>query len=361
MDRAPPVQRTALHSDHVRPLDDLPQPTDRPAPSLDARSPKERHPKMPVPQVEAAPPCSTTPHPNNSAGGDVAQTRSPAGIVEQPPAAVLAFPMRNSNFARGCIASLDVSPAARITGFAIADCAAVHPRPMKYRHIQAGDCAAYPAGKVIQRKRRGRKVCLRTIRNHINEMVAAGLNRRRTTRTNTYVFTLPEQPQKHPGIRAEIADNCTLFCTSDCTPKEPRTESRREDPSPPRACVTAAPRNRCSCGHTWPAEYGDECHECKRADREERRRRRRRDPPRPPTSTGTEQRPGADRPNRPLPAHPRLPRQRPGEPGSSTSNSRSNDGGAAPTPHRAGLATGTRAADRGRDDPHQDLDGKHHR
>ena len=144
MDRAPPVQRTALHSDHVRPLDDLPQPTDRPAPSLDARSPKERHPKMPVPQVEAAPPCSTTPHPNNSAGGDVAQTRSPAGIVEQPPAAVLAFPMRNSNFARGCIASLDVSPAARITGFAIADCAAVHPRPMKYRHIQAGDCAAYP-------------------------------------------------------------------------------------------------------------------------------------------------------------------------------------------------------------------------
>ena len=228
---------------------------------------------MPVPQVEAAPPCSTTPHPNNSAAVDVAQTRSPAGIVEQPPAAVLAFPMRNSNFARACIASLDVSPAVRITGFAIADCAAVHPRPMKYRHIQAGDCAAYPAGKVIQRKRRGRKVCLRTIRNHINKMVAAGLNRYRTTRTNTYVFTLPEQPQKHPGIRAEIANSCTLFCT----PKEPRTESRREDPPPPPARVTAAPRNRCSCGHTWPAEYGDECHECKRADREERRRRRRRD------------------------------------------------------------------------------------
>ena len=232
---------------------------------------------MPVPQAEAAPSsCSTTPHPNNSAAGDVAQTRSPAaGIVEQPPAAVLAFPMRNSNFARACIASLDVSPAARLTGFAIADCAAIHPRPMKYRHIQAGDCAAYPAGKKIRSKRHGPTVTLRTIRNHINELVAAGLDRRRTARTNTYVFTPPEQPQKTPAIRAEIADNCTLLCTPDCTPKEPRTESRREDPPPPRAPVTAAPRNRCSCGHTWPAEYGGDCHECDRAARQERRRRRR--------------------------------------------------------------------------------------
>ena len=162
-------------------------------------------------QAEAAP-SSTTPGPNHSAPGDRTQSR--------PPAAVLAFPTRNSNLARACVASLDVSPAARLTGYAIADCAAIHPRPMTYRHIRAGDCAAYPAGPAIRRKRRGRKVSLRTIRSHINELVAAGLDRRRTARTNTYIFQFPEEPQKTTGIRGEIVNNCTpLFTLSTAVEK----------------------------------------------------------------------------------------------------------------------------------------------
>ena len=174
-------------------------------------------------RAEAAP-SSATPNQNHSALGDRIQSR--------PPAAVVAFPVRSSNVARACIAALDVSPAVRLTGYAIADCAAIHPRSTTFRHIQEGDCAAFPAGKTIQRTRRGR-VTIRTIRTHIEALVIAGLERRRTIRTNTYVFTHPEQ-QKAPGIRAEIAENCTLLsnpdsdCTPDFTPKEPLEEGRKD-------------------------------------------------------------------------------------------------------------------------------------
>ena len=143
---------------------------------------------------------------------------------------VLASPERNSNVARACIAALDVSPAVRLTGYAIADCAAIHPRSTTFRHIQAGDCAAFPAGETIRRTRRGR-VTIRTIRNHIEALVIAGLERRRTVRTNTYVFMYPEQ-QKAPGIRAEIAENCTPrtpLCSPDCTLNEPRREDLDQD------------------------------------------------------------------------------------------------------------------------------------
>ena len=179
-------------------------------------------------RAEAAP-SSATPNQNHSAAAGKAQTRPPAGIVEQP-AAVLAFPTRNSNFARACVATLDLSPGCRITANTIADFGAVHSRPQKSRHIQAGDCAAYPGAAAIRRKRPGRrKICLKTIRNHIAEFLAAAdaaggvVERRRTVRTNTYIFKLSEQ-QKAPGIRAEIADNCTLLCTPVCTPIEPRRE-----------------------------------------------------------------------------------------------------------------------------------------
>ena len=174
-------------------------------------------------RAEAAP-SSATPNQNHSALGDRIQSR--------PPAAVVAFPVRSSNIARACIAALDVSPAVRLTGYAIADCAAIHPRSTTFRHIQEGDCAAFPAGETIRRTRRGR-VTIRTIRNHIEALVIAGLERRRTIRTNTYVFTHPEQ-QKAPGIRAEIAENCTLLsnpdsdCTPDFTPKEPLEEGRKD-------------------------------------------------------------------------------------------------------------------------------------
>ena len=177
-------------------------------------------------RAEAAP-SSATPNQNHSAPGDRIQSR--------PPAAVLAFPVRNSNFARACVASLDLTPGCRITANAIADFAAVHSRPQKYRHIESGDCAAYPAMAAIRRKRPGRrKVCPRTIQNHIAEMLAAadaaagGVERRRTRRTNTYVFTLPEQPQKQPEIRAEIADNCYPLCYPECGPIEPRREEDQE-------------------------------------------------------------------------------------------------------------------------------------
>ena len=182
-------------------------------------------------RAEAAP-SSATPNQNHSAAAGKAQTRPPAGIVEQP-AAVLAFPTRNSNYARVCVASLDLSPGCRITANTIADFGAVHSRPQKSRHIQAGDCAAYPGAAAIRRKRPGPKVCLKTVRNHIAEVLAAadaaggGVERRRTVRTNTYVFKLSEQ-QKAPGIRAEIAENCTLFCTPVCTPIEPRTEEDQD-------------------------------------------------------------------------------------------------------------------------------------
>ena len=80
-------------------------------------------------RAEAAP-SSATPNQNHSAPGDRIQSR--------PPAAVLATPERNSNVARACIAALDVSPAVRLTGYAIADCAAIHPRSRTFRHIQEG-------------------------------------------------------------------------------------------------------------------------------------------------------------------------------------------------------------------------------
>ena len=177
-------------------------------------------------RAEAAP-SSATPNQNHSAPGDRTQSR--------PPAAVLAFPVRSSNHARACVANLDLSPGCRITANTIADFSAVHSRPMKYRHIESGDCAAYPAMAAIRRKRPGRrKVCLRTIQNHIAAFLAAadaaggGVERRRTTRTNTYVFTLPEQPQKQPEIRAEIADNCYPLCYPECGPIEPRREEDQE-------------------------------------------------------------------------------------------------------------------------------------
>ena len=189
-------------------------------------------------RAEAAP-SSATPNQNHSAPGDRTQYR--------PPAAVLAFPVRNSNFARACVASLDLTPGCRITANAIADFAAVHSRPQKYRHIESGDCAAYPAMAAIRRKRPGRrKVCPRTIQNHIAEMLdaadaaAGGVERRRTRRTNTYVFTLPEQPQKQPEIRAEIADNCYPLCYQECGPIEPRREEDQEQVQVQknRACAT---------------------------------------------------------------------------------------------------------------------------
>ncbi len=211
--------------------------------------------------------------PPYSAPGDRTQTR---------PAAVLAFPQRNSNFARSCVAILDVSPAVRLTGYTIADMGAVHSQPMTYRHIRAGDCAAFPSVAAIRRKRPGPKVCPGTVQNHVNALVAAGLERRRTIHTNSYIFTLPEQPRKNPGIRSEIAQNCDLFSGLDSCLKEPRTEPRteprrEEDPPPPPPRATVALRKTCTCGNSWPAEYGDECHECKQSAREERRRRRRRE------------------------------------------------------------------------------------
>ena len=199
-------------------------------------------------RAEAAP-SSATPNQNHSAPGDRTQSR--------PPAAVVAFPERNSNFARACVASLDLTPGCRITANTIADFAAVHSRPMKYRHIEPGDCAAYPGMAAIRRKRRGRRmVCPRTIQNHIAEMLdaadaaAGGVERRRTRRTNTYVFTLPEQPQKQPEIRAEIADNCYPLSYPVFDPIEPQREedqdqgqdqeqkNRARDPSTPTTTTT---------------------------------------------------------------------------------------------------------------------------
>ena len=128
---------------------------------------------------------------------------------------------------------------------------------MKYRHIEPGDCAAYPGMAAIRRKRRGRRmVCPRTIQNHIAEMLdaadaaAGGVERRRTRRTNTYVFTLPEQPQKQPEIRAEIADNCYPLSYPVFDPIEPQREedqdqgqdqeqkNRARDPSTPTTTTT---------------------------------------------------------------------------------------------------------------------------
>ena len=224
-------------------------------------------------QAKAAP-SNTTSDQDHIAPGARTQTR---------PAAVLAFPQRNSNYARACVAGLDVSPAVRLTGYTIADMAAVHSQPMTYRQIRAGDCASFPSGATIRRKRPGPKVCPGTVQNHVNALVAAGLERRRTIHTNTYIFTPPEQPRKAPEIRAEIAQNCDLFSSLDSCLKEPRTEPprREEDPPPPPPRATVALRKTCTCGNSWPAEYGDDCHDCKRADREadreERRRRRRRE------------------------------------------------------------------------------------
>ena len=183
---------------------------------------KER-PKMSTAAANRTTPPAPPPY---SAPGDRTQYR--------PPAAVLAFPVRNSNLALACVANLDLSPSCRITANTIANFAAVHSRPMMFRHIQAGDCAAYPSGTAIRRKRPGRrKACLKTIRNHIAEMVAAGdaggcVERRRTVRTNTYIFKLPEQPQKAPGIRAVSAKDCTPLSTPDCTSMEPRWEGDQD-------------------------------------------------------------------------------------------------------------------------------------
>ena len=95
-------------------------------------------------QAEAAP-SSTTPTPNHSAPGDRTQSR--------PPAAVVAFPQRNSNFARACVASLDLTPGCRITANTIADFAAVHSRPAP--RTQAHRREPQPGSPPAQLRRRG--------------------------------------------------------------------------------------------------------------------------------------------------------------------------------------------------------------
>ena len=185
------------------------------------------------------------------------------GVPEQP-AAILLFPRRDSNSALAWLASVDVSPSARRTGRFAAGYAAVHPRSVKYRNIHAGDLACWMSFDTMSR---GLGKSVRTVKRNMEELIGAGLNRQRTTRCNTYIWPLPNRPNL-PETRAKIAENGTLGDT----PIEPRTEVPKEEP-PQRTRETPA-RRRCHCGNTWPAEYGDDCHDCERRARAERRARR---------------------------------------------------------------------------------------
>ena len=164
-------------------------------------------------------------------------TTAAAASVHTPTTNVVQFRPRPSSLARAWLASVDLTPHALRVGKAIAEHASIAARPTKWRKILRGDIEAHVSAQTLARD-------LGLSRQHVHralrELIEAGLDRRRTARSNTYVFPAevaaqPAPPRVRPRVIAtpDATVGATVGATVDETPKEPsgiHDQDPREEP-----------------------------------------------------------------------------------------------------------------------------------
>ena len=163
---------------------------------------------------------------------------------------VVQFRPRPSSEAVAWVYAQDPSPRARAVGRALAAHAQYQASTVTWRHLRRGDLAAWPSYDTLAREMRASS---RTVKRGMAELIAAGLERRRTLRSNSYVF--PSATERRQPVTPCVTPAVTLCVT----PKEPRTEPRRE-PVARAICFR--------CGGSWPASYGFRCRACERDTRD---------------------------------------------------------------------------------------------
>ena len=124
---------------------------------------------------------------------------------------------RGSSLARAWLSTANVSPRTAAVGRALAAHARVAPHPVTWRHIRRGDVEAHVSAETLAGEM---GVSPRTVKRGLADLEAAGLEKRRTARTNTYVFP--------PAAGAAVPPAVTPRVTLPVTPKEPRGEPRPE-------------------------------------------------------------------------------------------------------------------------------------
>ena len=150
------------------------------------------------------------------------------------------FTARPTTLALAWVATADLTPRAQRVGRAIADHVRIAPAPKKWRHIKIGDLVTWVG---INQLALELGCCTLTVKRGIAELIDAGLDRRRTMRTNTYVFPIvervqpprPRVPQPPRRQRQAVTPPVPPPVTLPVTPKEPREDphdrNRREVPS----------------------------------------------------------------------------------------------------------------------------------
>ena len=154
------------------------------------------------------------------------------------------FKPRPTALALAWVATADLTPRAQRVGRAIADHVRIAATPTKWRHIKTGDLVTWVG---INQLACELGCCTLTVKRGIAELIDAGLDRRRTMRTNTYVFPIvervqpprPRVPQPPGRQRQAVTSPVPPPVTLPVTPKEPREDphdgNRREEPSRARA------------------------------------------------------------------------------------------------------------------------------
>ena len=117
-----------------------------------------------------------------------------------------------------------MSPRAQRVGRALADHAAYQKTPTSWRHLRRGDLAAWVSADTLAAEM---GCSSRTVKRGIAELVDAGLLRRRTKRTNAYVF--PSATSRRQPVTPVVTPCVTLPVTPyEPRTDEPRTETQRE-------------------------------------------------------------------------------------------------------------------------------------
>lgn len=144
-------------------------------------------------------------------------------VAENPPSNVVEFRPRPSNLAHAWLASAPVSPRAKRIGRALAAHVRIATEDVDWRHIRAGDVAAFVTADTLATDTGD---CTRTVKRGLAELVRAGLVKRRTLRTNTYVFPAPAAP---PAVTPGVTPGVTL---EQGYREQPRREPREEPAAP---------------------------------------------------------------------------------------------------------------------------------
>ena len=145
------------------------------------------------------------------------QTTTAHAATKAATSNVVQFKPRASNAAFAWLATTGVSPRAQQVGRAIARHARVHLYGKSWRHIRAGELACWPSIETL-RKQIGCNHS--TVERGLKELEQAGLVKRRTMHTNSYVF-----PEPIPAHKAPPAD---LPADLPADPIEPQRELQRE-------------------------------------------------------------------------------------------------------------------------------------